>query len=73
MLALPMLTADASKEYDFVSIPRIDKINSNEGSPNGAKIMIKGYGFSNDKEELEVTYGEQKCEVLYASLKKIRC
>ena len=73
MLRLPMLTADTKKEYDFVSIPRIDKLNSNVGSPKGQKIVIKGYGFSTIKEEIEVMHGTQKCQVLFASVKKIKC
>lgn len=35
MYTLPTLTADGKTEYDFRAVPKIDKVNTNKGSPAG--------------------------------------
>lgn len=57
------LTADGSKEYEFVLTPEITSINSNSAGENGNRLVISGNGFNNDKTKSTVSVGDLNCNV----------
>lgn len=42
------MTADGSKEYEFVLTPEITGISSNAAGENGNRLTITGSGFNTD-------------------------
>lgn len=62
-----------SHPYQFKVVPVIQKVSSNLGSILGQVLEIEGKGFSEFKDQMMITAGRHKCEIMSQSKTKITC
>lgn len=57
------ITKDLKTEYEFVVVPEITYINSNQGTTQGQIINVLGNGFGHDAKKIEIKAGGLQCKI----------